>query len=266
MKKIYLASSLLLITSTHADPSLIKSPFIKVKGGNVVTPEPNKKTKITMIKVKDFEMMKYEVSQEEWLRVMPNNSSYFSRKLYCPKTYKVVGQNRMCPDHPVENINFFDASRFVNALNKKSKKYRYELPSVAQYYMALWGEAKTRRNKKELKIAQKKGFALLATLKDDTQTRPVSSGANQSGEFKHLMGNVWEWSRDLFMYEKAMYAKPYMKTDKTLPVDRDKKRYNGSFFGGHFGVRYIIKESFVESDRPPWSSNMLGLRLVRIKK
>jgi len=257
---------LLSIIVIHPVLALDFNPVFKeVSSGDVILPESNLQSDTTVLKVKKFEMMKTEVTQSQWLKFMPNNSAYFSRKKYCPSSFRYKGLNRLCPDFPMENVNFHQVEDFIGKLNKSSKKYYYSLPSIAEYHLAYWGAVKSKNYKRELKVKMDKFHNDLSQLVHQRRTRAVNSDIQSNRKFSYLIGNVWEWSRDKLVYERPMYKFPYMR-DSVLKIKNKKAPVNAAFFGGHFGSEYMIKESIVESDRLAWASNMLGFRLIRRRR
>jgi len=76
------------------EPNSIEG-FVFVRGGSFVNPRSNLYG--TPVTVEDFYIGKFEVTQEEWLRVMETNPSSF-----------------VDPDKPVERVSWFDAILFAN--------------------------------------------------------------------------------------------------------------------------------------------------------
>jgi formylglycine-generating enzyme required for sulfatase activity len=75
---------------------------------------------------KPFWMGKYEVTQEQWYKVMGNNPSDF-------KSEKGGGDSR---NHPVENVSWNDAREFIRRLNRMEGTDVYRLPSEAEWEYA----------------------------------------------------------------------------------------------------------------------------------
>jgi formylglycine-generating enzyme required for sulfatase activity len=74
----------------------------------------------------DYYIGKYEVTQEQWKKVMGNNPSYFQGN----KVNDDAGQ------HPVESVNWKDAQEFISRLNVLEKgKHVYRLPSEFEWNM-----------------------------------------------------------------------------------------------------------------------------------
>ncbi|MGK5090410.1 formylglycine-generating enzyme family protein [Deltaproteobacteria bacterium TL4] len=73
-----------------------------------------------------FYLGKYEVTQEQWYKVMGNNPSAF-------KSEKVGGNSRR---HPVEQVSWLDIQEFIVKLNQKEGENKYRLPTEAEWEYA----------------------------------------------------------------------------------------------------------------------------------
>ena len=63
---------------------------------------------------KPFEIMTTEVTQRQWFIVMKRNPSYFKRPEDCINYDRV---NKLCPDHPVENVSWKLVQGYIKRLN-----------------------------------------------------------------------------------------------------------------------------------------------------
>ena len=131
-----------------------------------------------------FYMGKYEVTQEQWVKVMGNNPSRFSG----------------CAKCPVEKVSWNDVQDFIIKLNAKSGK-SYRLPSEAEWEYAAKGG-----NKNSLyKYAGSDNIDQVAWYLSNAndETHPIGTKkANALGIFD-MTGNINEWCSD--WYDKNHY-------------------------------------------------------------
>jgi sulfatase modifying factor 1 len=132
-----------------------------------------------VILTKGFYLGKYEVTQEEYEKVIGTNPSNF-------KGEKL----------PVEQVSWNDAEAFCEALNKKeriSRGWEFTLPTEAQWEYACRAGTTTSYSWGNNITPQ------LANFIDSGLNKTVevgSYGANPWGFFD-MHGNVWEWTADL---------------------------------------------------------------------
>ena len=88
----------------------------------------------------DFYLGKYEVTQEEWEKVMGVNPSYFQRTGAGENAVKDITDEEL-KRFPVEQVSWDDAQLFLEALNKREKEagWVYRLPKEAEWEYACRG-------------------------------------------------------------------------------------------------------------------------------
>lgn len=104
------------------DPMYIT--MIKVQGGSFdlgSDDEAADRKPAHTVKLKDFYMSAYEVTQQQWIEIMGTD----------PATYK-------CNECPVNNVTWNDAQSFIAKLNAKTGK-SYRLPTEAEWEYAARG-------------------------------------------------------------------------------------------------------------------------------
>src|SRR5262249_21243369 len=82
----------------------------------------------------DFYFGKYEVTQEEWEKVMGNNPSHFSRKGPGAAAVKDIPDAEL-KRFPVETVSWEDVQQFLAELNQRDKQegWVYRLPKELEW-------------------------------------------------------------------------------------------------------------------------------------
>ena len=222
---------------------------------------------------KGFWMGKYEVTQEQWQRVMGNNPSWFTN----------AG-----PKAPVETVRYDQAQKFMRKLaemtaGKDGAGGKFRLPTEAEWEWACRAGTTTAlyNGKVTIKGANNgpeldaiawyggnsgvayEGGSLSAHWPDKQQeyrfagTHPVGQKQPNAWGLYDTLGNVWEWCED----QHAAYPSQAV----TDPMGKAEHRFGGTVRGGAWN-------SFVRLCRSAsrdwtyclelWRNAMIGFRVV----
>jgi len=136
---------------------------------------------------KPFYIGKFEVTQAQWKKLMGSNPSVFQGD-------KVTDD---AADHPIENVTWEDAQRFINKLNSMDKERTYRLPTEAEWEYAARAGATG-----DIPWSQIRKTAQIGTR---TTNRVGQKQPNAWGLYD-MLGNVWEWVQDY--YNEKIFADP----------------------------------------------------------
>jgi formylglycine-generating enzyme required for sulfatase activity len=153
----------------------------------------------------DFYLGKYEVTQEQWQKVMGNNPSHFSRQGNGKDAVRdVLGEKLKL--FPVENVSWNDCREFVSRLNEmmKEKGWLYRLPKGAEWEYACRGGPLMDRGDSAYafylgKHPQHQVLPAQANFehgKGVNRTCKVGSYEPNRLGLYDMHGNVWEWCDD----------------------------------------------------------------------
>lgn len=122
------------------------------------------------VRVREFYLGQYEVTQAEWQALMGSNPSACQGSRF-PEAARM----------PVEQVSWEDAQAFVRKLNAKVEGGGFRLPTEAEWEFA----------------ARTGGAAPDTCSPGQRAPRPAGSGHPDSRGFYDLLGNVWEWCSSL---------------------------------------------------------------------
>ena len=189
--------------------------------------------------VDDFYIGKYEVTQDQWRKVMGNNPSNFSS----------CGGN--CP---VEQVSWNDVQDFIRQLNSQTGK-AYRLPTEAEWEYAARSGGKSEKYSGGNDIDSVAWYG----SNSGSKTHPVGQKRANGLGIYDMSGNVWEWVQDIFS------DSAYRSHSKNNPI------YTGSgarrvLRGGSWGSdpRYV-RAALRGRDTPDVRRSVLGFRLARTK-
>jgi formylglycine-generating enzyme required for sulfatase activity len=201
----------------------------------------------------DFYLGKYEVTQEEWQKVMRNNTNWFGRFGQGKDKVKDFSDEEL-KRFPVESVSWFDAQRFVEELNKLVKEtgWVYRLPTQVEWEYACRGGPMTDKSDSAFSFYLEKPGTLWtsgqANVRDGKgHNRPCKVGSykpNRLGLYD-MHGNVWEWCQD------------ELKDAKGAP----QRAYRGGSWDND-GV--ASRAAFRDSNPPTFQTHNVGLRLARV--
>lgn len=177
---------------------------------------------------RSFYLAQFEITQEQWLKVMGNN----------PATFKHDTLDRA--KYPVESITWKQAKTFVDRLNKLEKSKKYRLPSEFEWeYAARAGRLKDIPWSDIQKEAQLGG----------KHTYPIGLKAPNAFGLYDMLGNVWEWVEDC--YNEKIFA------DKTPPVKCEVHVLKGASFAGD-----VKNATYMTHAGGPGNGWDIGLRIL----
>jgi len=237
----------------------------------------------------DFYLGKFEVTQEEWEKVMGTNPSAFKA---LPGVAK-EDQKRF----PVEQVSWGDAQLFLKELNRRDKEagWVYRLPRDAEWEYACRGGPTNDKSESAFDFYfEKPTNQLLPELanfnhgKGLKRTCKVGSYKPNRLGLYDMHGNVWEWCEDLFDPKDAKEASPRLNRGGAWDCYSDSvycRAANRNAYLPH--ARYTIlglrlarvpvgkeivkiaaeeKKPPVETKLPPTFRNDLGMEFVLVPK
>ena len=185
------------------------------------------------VRVADFQIGRYEVTQALWEAVMGENPSFFKK----------------CPQCPVEQVNWDDVQEFLKKLNAMTGG-RYRLPSEAEWEYAARGGQQSRGDKyagSDDPDSDKAGRG---------RTVPVGQKeANELGLYD-MNGNVGEWVADC--WHDSYAGAP---TDGRAWVSGTCAGH--VFRGGSWYMYRNLGSAFRGKSKPGFRLNFLGFRAAR---
>ena len=181
-----------------------------------------------------FYIGKYEVTQDEWTRVMGTNPSVFQGS-----RVKDAAER-----HPVDSVTWEDTQAFVRKLNDLEKTTGYRLPTEFEWEHAAragsfsdptWAEIPELSWRQEIETAT---------------THPVGAKKANPWGLHDMLGNVWEWVDDY--YNEKIFADPVPPRRGTVHVLK----------GGGF-LSDVKNTVYSTHGAGPGSGFDVGFRIVR---
>lgn len=131
---------------------------------------------------------KFEVTQEQWEKVMGNN----------PSVFRDVAD---APLHPVESVTWHDVQEFLRKLNQMEGGKKYRLPTEFE-----WEHAASAGAEGDIAWSETQVVAQLGTM----TTQKVGLKQPNAWGLYDMLGNVWEWVDDF--YNEKIFADPVPPT------------------------------------------------------
>lgn len=193
------------------------------------------------VRVCDFWIGKYPVTQGEWKQVMGSNPSEFKKG----------------PRYPVERVSWFECLRFIGQLNMETGK-GYRLPTEAEWEYA------ARSGGKREKWAGTSDESLLTDFAwyrdsggdNSNTTHPVGEKKPNGLGLYDMSGNVWEWCQDRFnedFYRTSPVGNPQGSSTDFITV------FRGGAYDSKTGEARVTCRNRISASIPLYS---LGFRVV----
>jgi len=203
-------------------------------GPNEIHPDDSVAHKVTL--TTPFYLSKYEVTQEQWEKVMDGNPSNFKGT-----------------KNPVEQVSWADCQSFVAKLKEKLPGQPFRLPTEAEWEYACRAGATGdyRGGEGDGSLAE---YAWHVGNGNET-THPVGKKKPNAWGLYDMHGNVWEWCADWYgEYAAAAVNDPQGPSSGSFRVIR-----GGSWCDRAGNCRATSRNYYF----PSGSFNSIGLRLAR---
>ncbi|MCL2101964.1 MAG: SUMF1/EgtB/PvdO family nonheme iron enzyme, partial [Fibromonadales bacterium] len=187
------------------------------------------------VRLSNFSVSKYPVTQKLWVKIMGNNPSRSSG-----------------PDLPVESVSWNDAQAFIEKLNSMTGR-KYRLPTEAEWEYAARGGAKSQR----YKHSGGNDLNRVAWFSGNSEQNIQLVGRKQPNELgiHDMNGNVWEWVQDW----KGNYDRSALLNNPKGPANGTLRVYRGCSWQSTASICRVSRRN---GSSPEYRSPDLGFRLV----
>jgi len=192
------------------------------------------------VKLGNFFIGRYPVTQKQWASVMGINPSHFEGGDWASM--------------PVEQVSWNEIQEFIRRLNAMTGR-KYRLPTEAEWEYAARGGA----NDNGAKFEGHRFLDDIAWYDYNSGGQPHTVGGKQPNELglHDMMGNVWEWVDD--WYDKNYYRESHIKNPRGPRLGTDRV-YRGAYFNSAEGH---CRSSIRNYNKPGYRAINLGFRLAR---
>jgi formylglycine-generating enzyme required for sulfatase activity len=189
--------------------------------------------------VGDFYIGKFEVTQDQWFKLMKKGADSAVRT----------------KNIPMQGVSWKDAQAFLDALKKKSPEHKFRLPTEAEWEYVCRGGGKRQRYSGTSSEAEISRFAWTGINSQGTLQQSGTLKPNELG-IHDLSGSLWEWVEDDY--------KPdcYQKAEKNNPVCMG--GVNRVIRGGSFLLSPQFARCTARGNAPPLSNSpSIGFRVLK---
>lgn len=188
-----------------------------------------------------FYLAETEVTQQQWLKVMENKPG--PAALWQREDWAVL---------PVVSVSWNMAQRFIEEINKMDQRYRYRLPTEAEWeYAAKAGVNELR----PVALDELEAHAWFINNSADIPQPVATRKPNRFGVYD-MLGNAWEWVDDWYAPETYSRQK---RVDPTGPAQgRSKVRRGGSY---HCPL-HLTRPGYRSANPPSTRYEVLGFRII----
>jgi formylglycine-generating enzyme required for sulfatase activity len=197
------------------------------------------------VRISDFYMGKYEVTQREWQEIMGDEFA--------------IRHNVGCGNCPVELVSWDDIQIFLSRLNARTGKV-FRLPTEAEWEYAARGGAKS----VGYRYSGSNDLNEVAWWTGNTEnTRPVGMKKPNELGLYDMSGNVREWCQDWYQFDiyKAYSQSPEMPFNPKGPDQANRRVIRGGGWGLDSEKDYRV--SFRKNQTASVQTSLVGFRLVR---
>ena len=232
------------------------SPYIEmvyVEGGSFMmgaTPEQeldywDDEKPVHHVRLSNYYIGKYEVTQAQWEMVMGTNPSYFRG-----------------PNLPVDNVSWDDVQEFIRRLNAMTGK-SYRLPTEAEWEYAARGGNK----RLGYKYSGSNDVESVAWYSGNSgfETHPVGTKAANELGIHDMSGNVYEWCSDWYGdYSDGSQTNPRGPSSGSFRVLRGGSWFDDSWLDDswYYDDADFWRVSYRNGDSPDSEDIIFGFRLA----